>query len=136
MEQKQKNNKLILFDGYCLLCDWSVQFILKRDYRKVFTFVSLQSDSGKRILSKYSLSIAYDSSVILIANEKIYFESDAVFKILRNLRGPWAFLYVFIYLPKKFRDLIYRYISKNRFKWFEKKQDCYIPSTDEKNRFL
>jgi predicted DCC family thiol-disulfide oxidoreductase YuxK len=134
--EKTRKNSIVLFDGYCLLCEWSVKFILKRDRKKRFLFTSLQSENGIKLLKQFSIPDNYNKSVVLIENESVFLESDAALLISKNLRGLWPMLYVFIYLPKSFRDWIYRYISKNRFKWFTKKTDCYLPTSEERKRFL
>ena len=38
--------------------------------------------------------------------------------------------------PEGFRNLIYDYIAKNRYKWFGKKEKCMIPSSELKEKFL
>ncbi|MBI9054312.1 MAG: DUF393 domain-containing protein [Bacteroidales bacterium] len=136
MKKTTKNKSLILFDGYCLLCEWSVKFILKRDKKDSFIFTSLQSDIGKELLTKNSISTDYDKSVILIEKDILYFESDAALRISKKLRGLWPMLYLFILIPKSFRNWIYKRISKNRFKWFGKKKRCYLPTEKEKEKFL
>ena len=55
---------IILFDGQCVFCDHSVQFILKRDVDKVFQFASLQSDIGQQLLKQYNVDVSMDSIVI------------------------------------------------------------------------
>ena len=46
---------IILFDGVCNLCNSAVQFIIKRDKKNYFSFASLQSAQGQKILSQYNL---------------------------------------------------------------------------------
>jgi len=127
---------IVLFDGYCNLCSWSVQFILKRDHRDHFRFASVQSDIGKEILSFFEINDEADKSVILIENELYYLKSDAALRIARKLRRLWTILYILIIIPKFMRDFIYMFISKNRYKWFGKKQECYLPDSNTKNKFL
>jgi predicted DCC family thiol-disulfide oxidoreductase YuxK len=38
---------VILFDGVCSLCSWSVQFILRRDPNGYFRFAAMQSPIGQ-----------------------------------------------------------------------------------------
>ena len=53
--QNNLNDKIILFDGVCNLCNGAVQFIIKNDDKGKFKFASLQSDFGQQILSKNNL---------------------------------------------------------------------------------
>ncbi|MEE9610855.1 MAG: DUF393 domain-containing protein, partial [Desulfatiglandales bacterium] len=51
-----KNYSIILFDGDCNLCTWSVQFIIKRDPQGRFRFASMQSPTGQRLLKDCGLN--------------------------------------------------------------------------------
>ncbi|NQU85347.1 MAG: DUF393 domain-containing protein, partial [Mariniphaga sp.] len=79
---------IILFDGYCNLCNTSVNFIIRLDKKKRFRFASLQSATGKKFKKRYSISEKTDS-VILIYNNGYLIESDAGIKILNLLGFPW-----------------------------------------------
>lgn len=134
--EKYKNKGIVLFDGYCNLCSWSVQFVIKRDTKDYFRFVSLQSESAKQLLNQFSLPTSFDSSLVLIEHRSIYFKSDAALNIARKLRHLWPGLYFFIIMPKAIRDEMYSLIAKNRFKWFGKKDECYLPKKDVSYKFL
>jgi predicted DCC family thiol-disulfide oxidoreductase YuxK len=67
---------------------------------------------------------------------KIFEKSTAVLRIARQLGFPWKFAYSFIIIPKFIRDAVYMYISRNRYKWFGKRDKCMIPSPELKNKFL
>lgn len=127
--------RIILFDGECNFCDQSVQFIIKRDPKGYFKFTSLQSEIGKESLNKYNAPKDIDSFV-LIEDNSCYVKSSAALRVCKKLRGAWKLLYVFLVLPKNFRDFFYEIIAKNRYKWFGKKESCRIPSPEERKRFL
>ena len=128
------NNPIILFDGVCNLCNGAVDFILKRDKHKQFRFVSLQSETGLYIIKKFKIAPETDS-VILIQNKKVFIESDAAIKIAQQLTPFWKLLLVFKIIPKKVRDKLYRWVAKNRYNWFGKKQSCRIPGNEEMKVF-
>ena len=127
---------IILFDGLCGLCDYSVQFILKRDSNAFFKFASLQSDYAKKILLEHKQDLNRSDSLLLIENGELYDKSTAVLKIASNLTYPWRFLKVFLFLPKSFRDLFYTLISENRYRIIPKKNQCTLPSPEFRKRFL
>jgi predicted DCC family thiol-disulfide oxidoreductase YuxK len=108
-----------------------VDFILKRDKHKQFRFVSLQSETGLYIIKKFKIA-PETNSVILIQNHLVFIESDAAIKIAQQLTLFWKLLVVFKIIPKKVRDKLYRWVAKNRYKWFGKKQSCRIPKPEEK----
>lgn len=126
---------IVLFDGECNLCDWSVQFILKRDPHGYFQFVSLQSEIGQTLLKKYNVPLTTDS-IVLIEKNAYYSESTAPLKIVRKLTGLWKLLYVAILIPKSLRDIVYKWIAKNRYKWFGKNEQCMLPTAEQRKRFL
>lgn len=127
--------RIVLFDGDCNFCDASVQFILKRDPKGLFKFASLSSDIGKELLAAHHVDTAGDSFVLL-ENEQVYEQSTAALRIAKQLSGAWKFNYVFIVIPKPLRNLLYRFIARNRYKWFGKKESCILPSPEQRKRFL
>jgi len=129
-------NSIILFDGFCNLCNSSVNFILKHDKKKKFIFTSLQSDATKEILLQFTIKKINLDSIILIENGKVYEKSTAALKILKHLYDGSQLLYAFIVLPKFIRDWVYTIIAQNRYKWFGKKEQCMIPTEEIKSRFL
>jgi predicted DCC family thiol-disulfide oxidoreductase YuxK len=131
-----EQNQIILFDGLCNLCNSSVQFIIKRDFRKQFRFASLQSSFGTKQLHAFGLSVNGLYSIILVNEETYLQKSDAALEIARNLRQPWPLLYAFKFVPRFFRDWIYDLIAKNRYTWFGKKDSCLIPTQELKSRFI
>jgi len=126
---------VILFDGVCNLCNKSVQFVLKRDSGNKFLFASLQSEYGLAILERYNLSAKDFKTFILYQNENLYFRSDGVLKVLVQLKGyQWTkFFYV---IPKFIRDFLYNWIAKNRYRWFGKREECWMPTPELQKRFL
>ena len=136
MMKMNLDKPVILFDGVCNLCNASVQFIIKRDSKKKFMFSSLQSDAAQAILLQYNLENLDFNTIILIEDGMIYDKSTAILKIFRKLSSIFKLAYVFIIVPKFIRDFIYNIISKNRYKWFGKRDTCMIPTEELKSRFL
>ena len=137
MRDLPQNKKIILFDGLCNLCNSSVQFLIKRDSKDIFRFVSLQSEPGKELLSKLPIAIQKTDSIILYESEAVfYFKSQAVFQIIKSLGGLFNLLLIFKLLPHSFHDFIYDYIAKNRYHWFGKKEQCLVPTKEIQSKFL
>lgn len=126
---------IVLFDGMCNLCSTSVQFIIKRDSDGYFSFASLQSEEGEALREKYQVPTNIDS-VVVIDNNTYYLKSSAALQIARHLNGKWKFIYFLRIIPRSIRDWMYRYIARNRYKWFGKKDACMIPTPEMKSRFL
>lgn len=126
---------LVLFDGVCNLCQGSVQFIIARDPNQLFSFASLQSETGMRIKTEFQIPPDTDS-ILLLENGKVYAHSTAALRIARKLSAPWSWLYAGIILPRFLRDPVYNFIARNRYKWFGKQESCWLPTPELKARFL
>jgi predicted DCC family thiol-disulfide oxidoreductase YuxK len=127
-------NPIVLFDGVCNLCNGTVDFILKRDRKKQFRFVALQSEAGEAIRKNFSIPDEIDS-VVLIHEEIVFYESDAALEIARLLPAPWKWAVVFKIVPPGWRNAVYRWIARNRYRWFGKKKECRIPTPEEQQFF-
>jgi predicted DCC family thiol-disulfide oxidoreductase YuxK len=136
LNQSKQTYSIILFDGVCNLCEASVQFVLLRDKHGYFKFASLQSKFAQQLLSERGLKTNHFDSLVLIENGEIYQRSDAALRVAKNLHGAWKLLYVFIVVPKFFRDAVYNFIASNRYRWFGKKQECFLPKPEWRERFL
>jgi predicted DCC family thiol-disulfide oxidoreductase YuxK len=130
-----ENTKIVLFDGVCNLCNSSVQYIIERDHQNIFKFASLQSEFGQNFLQKHQLNTENFDSIILVENENYFTESTAAIKIGQELKGmKWTkVLWIF---PKFLRDFVYKIISKNRYKWFGKQDNCWLPTPELKVKFI
>jgi predicted DCC family thiol-disulfide oxidoreductase YuxK len=130
-------NHVVFFDGVCNLCSESIQFIIKNDRNNVFKFSSLQSEFAQKTLSNKNIKeISTSRTIILLSNNNTYAKSGAVLRIARLLRFPLNLLYIFIIVPPFIRNAVYDYISNNRYRWFGKKQECWIPNETLKSKFI
>ncbi len=132
-----KNKKIILFDGICNLCNDVVLKVIKYDKKNIFLFSSLQSKIGKEITDHLGIDISKIDSIILYEPDISYdIKSNAALKIMQDFKGIWSLTYILFLFPEGFRNLIYDYIAKNRYKWFGKKEKCMIPTPELKEKFL
>jgi predicted DCC family thiol-disulfide oxidoreductase YuxK len=130
------NKKLVLFDGVCNLCSSSVQFIIRHDKKKQFLFGSLQGKAGQEYLKKFNLPQDSLDSFMLVEGDTLYTRSSGALRMLKNLGNGWQLFYAFIIFPKFIRDAAYNIIARNRYTWFGKKEECWIPSRELEARFL
>ena len=131
------NNKVILFDGKCNLCNSSVNTIIKLDKNKLFKFTPIDSVVGKELLKNSKIDTKVLDSIILFEEKNIYFvKSNAIIKIISSLNIIFQLAVIFYIIPKFVRDGIYDIVAKNRYNIFGKKEVCTIPTDDLKSRFL
>ena len=137
MQQLPENTQIILFDGVCNLCNDAVRFIMKRDKNKIFRYASLQSDLGKKLLAERNIDPSTTDSIVLIDPDVAYYtKSSAALQIAKKLSGLYPLLSGFLFFPKFLRDPVYDFIAKNRYKWFGKKENCMIPTEEQKALFV
>lgn len=131
------NNKaVVLFDGVCNLCSTSVQFIIQHDPKGYFQFASLQSPAGAALLEQHHLPANSLSSLVLVEDGKTYTHSTGALRIARRLSGAWPLLYGCIIVPAFLRNAVYNLIARNRYRWFGKKEACWLPTPALRSRFL
>lgn len=131
------DKKIILFDGICNLCNSSVQYIIKYDKNDVFRFVALQSELGQKILKHIGIANNnIDSIVLYEPGRAYYYKSTAALEIAKNLSGIVSFAFPFRIIPTPLRDLVYNFVSKNRYKWYGKQENCMLPTPALKAKFL
>ena len=130
------NSSILLFDGVCNLCAASVRFVIRRDTRKHFRFAPLQSPQGRNLLRRIGLPDDSFSGMVLVEGDDYFTQSAAALRIARRLRWPWPLLYVFTVVPRFLRDPVYRLIASNRYRWFGKRETCWVPTPELEDRFV
>jgi predicted DCC family thiol-disulfide oxidoreductase YuxK len=128
------DKNIILFDGVCTLCNGSVKFLLKHDKEEYFHFASIQSELGALLIEKYGLEEV--DSIIYISENKAYIYSEAIVQIVKNLKSWHRYIYFSHFVPRRFRDAIYRLVAKSRYHVFGKEDNCMIPTESIVKRFL
>ncbi|WP_340012020.1 thiol-disulfide oxidoreductase DCC family protein [Paenibacillus sp. FSL H7-0690] len=131
-----KDKSIVLIDGVCHLCQGVVRFIIPRDPDAKFLFAPLQNEIAAKLMKESGLQPGQLNTVILLENGVYYTESAAVLRIARKLRFPWPVTYVFILVPRPLRNALYRYVAKNRYRWFGRDEQCMLPTPEIKRRFL
>ena len=128
---------ILFYDGDCALCNKSVQFVINHEKESTnpILFCSLQSAYAKQILSKYHYNFNQLSTLVLLADDIVYYKSTAALNLSKFLKVPYKWLIIFKIIPKFIRDGVYNFIAKNR-KRFIKTPFCYMPSPLLKNRFI
>jgi len=124
---------LVLFDGECLLCNHSVQFLLRKDTQQKLFFATLKYAKEQGILP--SEMIISDSFIYRKYNQ-FYLESDAVIQVAKTLGGYYAWFSPVWHIPKFIRDIPYRLIAKHRYKLWGKTETCAMMTLAYKKRIL
>lgn len=135
VESPDSGYPIVVYDSYCVLCSSAVRFILKHEKKPEFRFLSLESKKASEILSHIE-SPGFPDSVLLIEKAKVYVESDAALRISGKLKFPYCILIILKIIPRIFRDPFYRIIARKRYRWFGRKNTCFLPEKKWEYRFL
>jgi predicted DCC family thiol-disulfide oxidoreductase YuxK len=139
---------VILFDGTCNLCDRAVQTVLDLEQDHTLKFTALQSEPGRvlleasttpekaRALREGTSGDGDPDTVVLVEDGVLYTHSTAALRIARHLRWPWRSAFAFVIVPRPLRDVVYRWIARNRYRWFGKAESCRVPTPELRARFL
>ncbi len=127
---------IVVFDAQCLLCNGSVQFLLRNDRRARFKFASIQGSTGTELLAKAGLTPSGLETFLLVDGEQSWQQSAAIFRVLSELGWLWRAAWIFWLIPASVRDACYRWLARNRYRIFGRSEVCLIPSKTDAARFL
>jgi predicted DCC family thiol-disulfide oxidoreductase YuxK len=127
---------IVVFDGVCVLCSGWVSFLLRHDRARQFRFAAMQGEAGRRLLDAHGLDPDDPMSFLLVDASGARTDSDAIIAVLARLSGVWRAARLLRMVPRRLRDPLYRRFARNRYRWFGKKDACYLPSAAQRNRFL
>lgn len=119
-------NIVIVFDGYCVLCDNFVKWIAKKDKDHKIHFTTFESD----YINKNYSEIKLKNSVVVINSKKIFFKkSEAVILCLKTIDYNMTLITILEIIPKTILDIGYSLVAFFRYKIFGKKKICSLPNT-------
>lgn len=132
-------DRILFFDGYCGLCNGFVDFVMARDPRARFRFAPLQGTTANALVPQDAVSrdaSGAPRSIVYRERGRVYRRSDAVLRSLPRLGGPWKLVAILRAVPRPFRDFMYDWIARNRYRWFGRRAACRMPGPGERARFL
>uniref|UniRef100_A0A7S1J8W5 Thiol-disulfide oxidoreductase DCC n=1 Tax=Eutreptiella gymnastica TaxID=73025 RepID=A0A7S1J8W5_9EUGL len=130
-------DRIVLFDGVCVLCNGCMDFLLKNDVEERLTFGQMQSPQGQRLLS--FLGIPMEDAMkqfVFVEGGHCYRGSSAALRIARHLRWPYPLLWMFLAVPPFIRNGVYGIVASNRYSWFGQLDACKKPSPELQARFI
>ncbi len=133
---------ILLYDGVCGLCNRMNQFVLRHDPAGIFRFASLQSALAELILARHGADAADLDTVYVVVDpdqpeEHLLARSDAVIFVLKQLGGFWGLAgFTLQFKPRFLRDWGYGVVARNRYRFFGRSETCFLPSPENRDRFL
>ena len=128
---------IVVFDGLCPLCSANARFILKRDRSRRFRLAAMQGEAGQALFRRFGIDPADPETLILVENGRALRDSAAILAIWSGLGGGWRVAAALGRLvPRALRDGLYRLVARNRYRWFGRREACWLPSPADRERLL
>jgi len=134
METDHTHQNIVFFDGVCGLCNSAIDFLMRKDKKKVLLFAPLQGSTAAKLLPHGEATSL--SSMVYYSEGKISYRTKAILNLLWDMGGWWTLFSIFRIVPAFIRDIFYNWMAASRYKWFGKKETCRIPTVEERGRFL
>jgi len=135
-EMNLYENALVLYDGTCIFCNSTVQYIIDHDPDGYHLFSPLDSSLGMEVMDSFSSVPSDIDSIVLIDHSGPSIYSTAVLKIFKRLKIFGILSIIVLAIPAAIRDYFYRVFAKRRHAFFGKKDACIIPSQEIRKRFI
>lgn len=129
-------DRIVFFDGVCVLCNSSVDALLRADREGRFRVASLQGETAARAQAADPAFPRDLATIVLWDRGALYVRSRAILRVASELPYPYRALGWFRILPAFLTDLVYRLVARTRYQIFGKREICRVPSPDERQRFL
>lgn len=127
---------IIVFDAECLLCSANAQFVLDHDRRGHFLLASMQGEAGSALYRRFGIDPTDPDTLIVVEGDRVRRDSDAILAIWAGLGWPWRAATAFRLVPRGLRDFVYRWIARNRYRLFGRRDTCWLPAPAFRDRIL
>jgi predicted DCC family thiol-disulfide oxidoreductase YuxK len=132
----QQHAPIVVFDGGCVLCNGTVQWVLRHERDNAIRFAATQSDAGARLLKQSGFDPSAPQTFLLIENDRVLTRSDAALALVARMRAPWRWLRSLRFIPRRLRDAIYDWIAARRVRLFGRSEICLRAPNADPARFL
>lgn len=132
-------DRIVFFDGYCVFCNATVDWLMRHDRAGALRFAPLQGGTARaRLPAEHVAAAGADpDSIIYLRDGEIFARSEAVARALRDLGGAPALMAApLLMIPRGLRDFFYDAFARVRYRVFGKRESCRIPTPAERGRLL
>lgn len=130
------DSPIIVFDAVCILCTANARFVLRHDRGGHFRLASMQGEVGTALYRRFGIDPANPETMIVVEGDRVLRDSDAVLAIYAGLGWPWRLASAARIIPRWLRDPAYRWIARNRYRLFGRRETCWVPDAAMKDRML
>jgi predicted DCC family thiol-disulfide oxidoreductase YuxK len=133
---EENGRAVLVFDAQCVLCSANAQLVLRNDRRRHFLLASMQGPTGAALLEANGVDPLDPETIIVVTDGGTLRNSDAVLYVYRHLGWPWRALSALTLVPRAIRDPVYRWVARNRYRWFGKRAQCFLHGPADRDRLL
>jgi predicted DCC family thiol-disulfide oxidoreductase YuxK len=87
----------------------------------------MQSDLGRRLLAQHGYDPDDPLTFVVLDGARCLTQSDAWIHLIAAAGSGWRLIQAARVVPRAWRDSVYRLIARNRYRWFGRRQVCYLP---------
>jgi predicted DCC family thiol-disulfide oxidoreductase YuxK len=128
-------DRVILFDGVCVLCSRWVGFVIAHDPAARFRFVPIQTPLGRKLAARFGIDAENPQTNVVVMDGRAWFKLESALEVLAQIDG-WRWTRIAYGLPQRARDFLYDRIAQNRYRLFGRRDACLVPTPDVRGRFL
>jgi predicted DCC family thiol-disulfide oxidoreductase YuxK len=132
--------RLVLYDGVCVVCNRTVQQLLKIDRERRLRFAPLQGSTAAAVRRRHPEIPADLDSIVYVettdGEERVFWWSEAIFRIYADLHVQSLAMKRLQQLPRWVVDIGYRVFARGRYRVFGKLDACPLPPPEDRARFL
>lgn len=131
---------VLLFDGVCVFCNRTVQFLIRHDPKATLRFVPLESPLGQSLLNRFNAQDGPEG-IVLITNTLTpsahLSRRTEAFSDTLHLLPPWNTLGRALRLiPRPLREWAYTLFARYRYRLFGRHITCPLPTPDQRSKIL
>lgn len=128
---------IVFFDGECAFCSRGIRWLARLDRHDHIRFSPLQGELAKNRGITMNDDPAEDTMIVVREEDgRVFSKSDGTLELAAALGFPFGLLGMFKLVPRTLRDALYRWIARNRYRWFGKADVCRLPSPEVERRLI
>jgi predicted DCC family thiol-disulfide oxidoreductase YuxK len=119
--------RAMVFDGHCHLCSGWAGFVERHPPRPPFRLIAMQTAEGRALLAAHGIDPDDPVSFLVIDGGRVLMESTAAIHVVAAVGGAWCLVQAARLIPRPLRDALYRLLARNRYRWFGRREVCFLP---------
>ncbi len=118
------------------MCHSWVKRILRADKKIEIRFSPLEGKLAAEMLTPLIPRYNHEDTIVFYDEGEVFIRSDAALKILQTLGFPYNLGFIGRLIPKTWRDAMYRWVAKRRYRYGKRFDTCPLPPMEWKDRFV